>query len=279
MFTLIGLGVAIAYVYSVVGALAPGLFPPSLREHDGAVGVYFEAAAAIVTLVLVGQVLELRARGRTGAAIRALLGLAPRTARRLPPATAAARRTCRSRRSTPGDRLRVRPGEKIPVDGVVIEGQSAVDESMITGEATAGRQGAGRRGDRRDRERHRRARDARGARRVGDDARAHRRAGRRGAAQPRADPAAGRRGLGSLRARGDRGRGRDVRGLGAGRAGAAPAARAGQRGRGADHRLPVRAGPGDADVDHGGDGQGRATRACCSRTPRRWSCSSASTRW
>jgi Cu+-exporting ATPase len=135
MFTLIGLGVSIAYVFSVAGALAPGLFPASLREHDGAVGVYFEAAAAIVTLVLVGQVLELRARGRTGAAIRALLGLAPKTARRLPAGNDGAEEDVPLDAIRPGDRLRVRPGEKIPADGLVVEGQSAVDESMLTGEA------------------------------------------------------------------------------------------------------------------------------------------------
>ncbi len=172
MFTLIGLGVAIAYAESFVAALAPGLFPPSLREHDGAVGLYFEAAAAIVTLVLVGQVLELRARGRTGAAIRALLGLAPKTARRLRASDGGGEDDGEEDVPLdsihPGDRLRVRPGEKIPVDGVVLEGQSAVDESMITGEALPVRQGAGRRGGRRDRERHRRAGHARRAGRLGD---------------------------------------------------------------------------------------------------------------
>ena len=119
-----------------VAALAPGLFPPSLREHDGAVGVYFEAAAAIVTLVLVGQVLELRARGRTGAAIRALLAWRRGPRAVCPPPMAAGEEDVPLEAIRPGDRLRVRPGEKIPVDGVVIEGQSAVDESMITGEAT-----------------------------------------------------------------------------------------------------------------------------------------------
>jgi Cu+-exporting ATPase len=132
MFTLIGLGVGVAYVYSVVAALVPGIFPASFRSAHGEVGVYFEAAAAIVTLVLVGQVLELRARGRTGAAIRALLGMAPRTARRL--RADGAEEDVPLDAVVPGDRLRVRPGEKIPVDGVVLEGASAVDESMITGE-------------------------------------------------------------------------------------------------------------------------------------------------
>jgi Cu+-exporting ATPase len=132
MFTLIGLGVGVAYVYSLVATLAPGLFPDAFRDADGRVAVYFEAAAAIVTLVLVGQVMELRARSSTNAAIKALLGLAPKTARRI--------ETDGSERDVPleevqiGDRLRVRPGEKVPVDGVVLEGHSAVDESMISGE-------------------------------------------------------------------------------------------------------------------------------------------------
>ncbi len=131
MFTLIGLGVGVAYGYSVVATLAPGIFPASLRTMDGLVPVYFEAAAVITTLVLLGQVLELRARAATGKAIRALLGLAPKTARRVVDGR---------EEDIPltdvhvGDLLRVRPGEKIPVDGVVVEGRSAVDESMITGE-------------------------------------------------------------------------------------------------------------------------------------------------
>ena len=132
MFTLIGLGVAAAYGYSVIATAIPGVFPASFRGEDGRVGVYFEAAGVIVALVLLGQVLELGARSRTGAAIRALLGLAPKLARRL--------RTDGGEEDVPlaevkvGDRLRVRPGEKVPVDGSVLEGQSSVDESMITGE-------------------------------------------------------------------------------------------------------------------------------------------------
>ena len=132
MFTLIGLGVAVAYGYSLVAALAPELFPPSLRDASGQVGVYFEAAAVITTLLLLGQVLELRARSRTGAAIRALLGLVPRTARLV--AEDGSERDVPLDRVKPGDRLRVRPGEKIPVDGIVLEGSSSVGESMITGE-------------------------------------------------------------------------------------------------------------------------------------------------
>src|ERR1700758_5515443 len=133
MFTLIGLGVAVAYGYSVVAALAPAIFPPSFRDASGQVGVYFEAAAVITTLVLLGQVLELRARSRTGEAIRALLGLAPKTARFV--AEDGSERDVPLDSVKPGDRLRARPGEKIPVDGVVLEGSSSVDESMITGES------------------------------------------------------------------------------------------------------------------------------------------------
>jgi len=132
MFTLIAIGTGAAWVYSTIATAMPGIFPPSFRGPDGHVAVYFEASAVIVTLVLLGQVLELRARSQTGAAIRALLGLAPKTARRID--------ADGSEHDVPldsvqvGDRLRVRPGEKVPVDGVVLEGHSAVDESMITGE-------------------------------------------------------------------------------------------------------------------------------------------------
>jgi Cu+-exporting ATPase len=131
MWTLIGIGVGAAYGYSVVATVAPGIFPASFHEH-GRVGVYFEAAAVIVSLTLLGQLLELRARSKTSAAIKALLGLAPKTARRL--------REDGGDEDIPlehvhvGDRLRVRPGEKVPVDGVVVEGRSSVDESMLTGE-------------------------------------------------------------------------------------------------------------------------------------------------
>jgi Cu+-exporting ATPase len=132
MFTLIGLGVFVAYAYSMVAALLPAIFPDSFRDQAGNVAVYFEAAAVIVTLVLLGQVLELRARSQTGAAIKALLGLAPKTARRV--------NADGSEEDVPldqvevGDSLRVRPGEKVPVDGVVLDGTTSVDEAMITGE-------------------------------------------------------------------------------------------------------------------------------------------------
>lgn len=131
MFTLIGLGVGAAYGYSLVAAFAPGIFPPSLRTMGGMVPVYFEAAAVITTLVLLGQVLELRARAATGKAIRALLGLAPKTARRV---VEGREEDVPLTEVHVGDVLRIRPGEKIPVDGVVVEGRSSVDESMITGE-------------------------------------------------------------------------------------------------------------------------------------------------
>ncbi len=132
MFSLIALGTGVAYAYSVVATAAPGVFPVSFRDAHGEVAVYFEAAAVIVTLVLLGQVMELRARSRTGAAIRALLGLAPKTARRVEADGSEA--DVALDRVQVGNRLRVRPGEKVPVDGVVVEGSSAVDESMITGE-------------------------------------------------------------------------------------------------------------------------------------------------
>jgi Cu+-exporting ATPase len=133
MFTLIGLGVAVAYVYSVVATALPGLFPSSFHDEAGRVGVYFEAAAAIVTLVLLGQVMELRARSRTGAAIRTLLGLTPKLARRV--RADGTDEDVELAAVQAGDRLRVRPGEKVPVDGTVLEGRSAVDESMLTGES------------------------------------------------------------------------------------------------------------------------------------------------
>jgi Cu+-exporting ATPase len=132
MFTLIGVGTGVAWAYSVVAATLPWIFPAAFRGHGGEVGRYFESAAVIVTLVLMGQVLELRARQRTGSAIRALLGLAPRTARRV--GEDGSERDVPLDDVHPGDRLRVRPGEKVPVDGVVLEGRSAVDESMVTGE-------------------------------------------------------------------------------------------------------------------------------------------------
>ncbi|NIM04883.1 MAG: heavy metal translocating P-type ATPase [Armatimonadetes bacterium] len=133
MFTLIGLGVSVAYVYSIIAALLPGIFPASFRTEAGVVAVYFEAAAVITTLVLLGQVLELRARSQTSSAIKKLLELQAKTARRI--------REDGSEEDIPldtvqvGDKLRVRPGEKVPVDGVILEGSTSIDESMVTGES------------------------------------------------------------------------------------------------------------------------------------------------
>ncbi len=132
MFTLIALGTGVAYLFSVVATLFPNIFPASFRGHGGEVSVYFEAAATITVLVLLGQVLELRARAQTGSAIKALLGLAPATARII--RNDGSEEEVPLDRVNPGDRLRVRPGEKIPVDGKVVEGASFVDESMVTGE-------------------------------------------------------------------------------------------------------------------------------------------------
>jgi Cu+-exporting ATPase len=132
MFTLIGMGVGVAYTYSLVGALVPSIFPASFRGESGQVPVYFEAAGVIVTLILLGQVLELRARRQTGAAIKNLLGLAPKSARRI--GADGREEDVPLADVHVGDRLRVRPGEKVPVDGLVVEGASSIDESMVTGE-------------------------------------------------------------------------------------------------------------------------------------------------
>ena len=141
MFTLIAIGVGVAYVYSVIAALFPGIFPDAFRSAEGTVDLYFEAAAVITTLVLVGQVMELRARGQTSAAIRGLLDLAPKMARVL--RDDGTEEDIPLDRVEAGDRLRVRPGEKVPVDGVVLEGGSSIDESMMTGEPVPVEKGKG----------------------------------------------------------------------------------------------------------------------------------------
>jgi Cu+-exporting ATPase len=141
MFTLISLGVSVTYLYSLIAVLAPGVFPAAFRDHAGNVAVYFEAAAVIVTLVLLGQVLELTARSQTGSAIKALLGLAPKTARLV--REDGSEGDVALEQVQVGAQLRVRPGEKVPVDGIVLSGASTVDESMITGEAIPVEKGAG----------------------------------------------------------------------------------------------------------------------------------------
>ncbi|CAN5917788.1 heavy metal translocating P-type ATPase [soil metagenome] len=141
MFTLIALGTGMAFGYSLLATLVPSIIPPTMRGHDGAVPLYFEAAAVIVALVLLGQVMELRARSATSGAIRALLGLAPKTARRI--SATGVEEDVPLEHVQIGDRLRVRPGERVPVDGVVLEGSSSVDESMITGEPIPVEKGPG----------------------------------------------------------------------------------------------------------------------------------------
>jgi Cu+-exporting ATPase len=141
MYTLIGLGVSLAYAYSLVAVAFPGVFPHQFRAHDGAVGTYFEAAAAIVALVLLGEVLQLRAMGRTGEALRELMKLAPNLAWRIGADGAESQVPLES--VVAGDRLRVKPGDKVPVDGVVLEGESRVDESMVTGEPVPAAKSAG----------------------------------------------------------------------------------------------------------------------------------------
>ena len=141
MFTLIAMGTGIAWVYSVIGTIAPQIFPATFRGHDGAVAIYFEAAAVITVLVLLGQVLELRARETTSGAIKALIDLAPKTARRIEADGSENEVALES--VVVGDKLRVRPGEKVPVDGLVADGRSAVDESMVTGESLPVEKGQG----------------------------------------------------------------------------------------------------------------------------------------
>ncbi len=247
MFTLIGIGVGTAYAYSVVAMILPAIFPPSFREH-GMIGIYFEAAAMITVLVLLGQVLELRARSRTGAAIRALLDLAPKTARRVRDGKD---EDVPLEEIETGDLLRVRPGEKVPVDGEITEGQSTIDESMITGEPMPAEKSLG------DKVTGGTVNKTGGfvfrAERVGREtmlsrivdmvAQAQR---SRAPIQSLADkvarffvPAVIACSLHHFRA------------LALARARAALRARDRECGRGADHRLPLRARPGHADVDHG----------------------------
>ena len=256
MFTLIALGVGAAYVYSAAATVAPGIFPEGFRVH-GVVETYFDTAVVITVLVLLGQVLELRARSQTSAAIKALLGLAPKTARRI-------RDGVEEDIPLPhvgvGDLLRVRPGEKLPVDGVVVEGRTSVDESMVTGEPVPVEKEPGTRVT---------GGTVNGtgsvvmrAERVGGDTLLAQivRMVERGAAQPRADSEARRSGGGVVRSGCCRRRGSGVRRLEHLGAGASPRARARVRGRGADHRVPLCAGPCDSHVHHGWHGPWRTGR-------------------
>ena len=260
MFTLIALGVGAAYVFSVVATMAPGLFPDSFRTHGDQIGVYFEPAAVIVVLVLLGQVLELRARSRTSAAIRKLLGLAPTTARRID--AAGAERDVLLDQVQVGDRLRVRPGERVPVDGVVLEGTTSVDESMVTGEplpvekaATSKVTGGTVNGT---------GSFVMQAERVGSDTLLAQIVRLVGEAQRSRAPIQRLADTVSGWFVPDRHPGgpRDLWRVGLAGTGAAVRTRARQRGRGAHHRVPVRPRPRHPDVDHGGHrprgGVGRA---------------------
>ena len=255
MFTLIALGIGVAYGFSVVAALVPELFPDSFRGAGGAVPVYFEAAAAITALVLLGQVLELRARSRTGSAIKALLGLAPKTARASIQATAA-KRMCRSIKSSPATACACGPAKKFPWMASLLEGASSVDESMITGEPIPVEKQTG------DRVTGATVNGTGGfvmrAERVGGEtllAQIVRMVGEaqrsRAPIQKLAD-----RGRGVFRSGGRASRRADFHRLGHVGSAAAHGARARERGRGADHRVSVRARPCDADVDHGRHGRG-----------------------
>ena len=249
MFTLIAMGVGVAWAYSVVATVAPSLFPAAFRGDHGAVAVYFEAAAVITTLVLLGQVLELRAREQTGGAIRALLDLTPKTAR-LVRADGADEEVALDAVNI-GDMLRVRPGEKVPVDGEIVEGRSAVDESMLTGESMPVGKSAGDKviGGTMNQSGAFVMRADKNWPRHG--AGADRADGRASAAQPRAYPAPRRSGLRLVCAAGHRGRRARLCRLGDLGSRAAPRLWSARGGFGADHRLPVRAWPGHSDVDHG----------------------------
>ncbi len=258
MYTLIGLGICIAFAYSLIATFLPHLFPAELRDGHGMVGVYYEVASSIVTLVLLGEWLELRARGRTSAAIRQLLGLAPKTARRI--------EADGTEHDVPlghvhaGDKLRVRPGEKIPVDGRVIEGNSSVDESMLTGEPMPVEKSAGD--------------SVTGAtinqtgslivqaERVGAESLlsqivTH---GRASPALARAAATTRRSSRRLVRARSHRHRDCDVRCVVVRRPRAETCLRIGERRRRADHRLPLRAGTRHTDFHHGRERSRRAAR-------------------
>ena len=240
MFTLIAMGTGVAFIYSVVATIAPGIFPAGFRGPDGAVAVYFEAAAVITVLVLLGQVLELGARERTS-------GRDPRALGSRAADGAPHRRAMGGEEDVDiaavavGDRLRVRPGEKVAVDGVIEEGHSFIEEAMVTGEPMPVEKEPGGQSDRRhaqrDRQLHHAGREGRTRHAAGAD----RADGRASTAQPRPDPAAGRPDLRLVRAAGHRRCPGCLCRLGADRAATAPCLCAGRGGDGADHCLPVRA--------------------------------------
>jgi Cu+-exporting ATPase len=255
MFTLIAMGTGVAYLYSLIATVFPQIFPPAFRGMNGHPEIYFEAAAAITTLVLLGQVLELRARSQTSAAIRALLDLSPKMARLV--GGDGSDKDIPLALVKSGDRLRVRPGEKVPVDGEVLEGSSAVDESMITGEsvpvekekgskvigATVNKSGS----------------FVMRAERVGSETMLARIVQMVSLAQRSRAPI---QGLADKVARRDGRGGCDFYRVGIRRPAAASGARARQRGRRAHHRLPLRAGTGYAHGDHGWHGpRGRSWRS------------------
>ena len=245
------LGVGAAFGFSVAATIAPGLFPPSFRTPDGSVPVYFEAAAVIVALVFLGQVLELRARARTGSAIRALLDLAPKTARRIDSAGNEADVPLDEVRAD--DLLRVRPGDSVPVDGTVTEGHSTIDESMITGEplpVEKRRRSTHRRNAQQERNPGHAGREGR----LRDDVGANRRHGGQGPAFARAHSGTGGPGRGVVRADRCAGGGHRFCRLGNTRPIARLSLRTDRRRLGSDHRLPMRPRACHADVDHDGDG-------------------------
>ncbi len=256
MFTLIAMGTGVAWIYSVVATFAPGLFPDTFRDHHGAVAVYFEAAAVITVLVLLGQVLELRARNQTSGAIRALLGLAPKTARRIGKDGDGGRRPRRHRHR----RFVAREaGRENSVDGVVTEGRSSVDESMVTGESMPVSKAEGARVIGGTVNQERRPRAAGRQDRPRYDVVADRRHGRQGAALACADPAS-RGSCRRLVRAGCAGCGGDcIHRLGDIRAGAAALVRACCCGHRADHRVPLCARSRHAHVDHG---RRRSRRPC-----------------
>jgi magnesium-transporting ATPase (P-type) len=254
MFTLIAIGVGAAYIFSAVAMLAPGIFPHAM-QHGGKVGIYFEAAAVIIVLVLLGQVLELRARSRTGSAIKALLNLAPPTARKVVPG---------GDQEVPldqvkvGDQLRVVPGDKVPVDGVVLEGRSNVEESMITGEPLPVEKNVGDKVT---------AGTVNGtgsfvmrAERIGSDTLLGQIVNMVAEAQSCAHSRVSRQGRRYLRARRAGDFRTDLRPLAMARAGAAVGVCHRQRRRRTHYCLPLRFGSRHTNVDHGGGGSRCASR-------------------